>query len=188
MQTITTIVMFILRLTVLAMNTNSIKLGTGVTNPYTRNIAVTASSIASINEISGGRAILGLGPGDKATFDAMGIEWEKPLTTTKESIQALRSFLEGKKVTMNGDVVKFSGAKMAFKTGNTYLHGCTGSKDAGTCRQVADRVLINASIQGISKKRLNRYQQVQRKLVATQRILMLQHMHVSLLTRMRQKQ
>jgi 5,10-methylenetetrahydromethanopterin reductase len=28
-------------LTVLAMNTNSIKLGTGVTNPYTRNIAVT---------------------------------------------------------------------------------------------------------------------------------------------------
>jgi len=133
-------------LTVLAMNTNSIKLGTGVTNPYTRNIAVTASSIASINEISGGRAILGLGPGDKATFDAMGIAWDKPLTTTKESIQALRSFFEGKKVTMDGEVVKFSGAKMAFKAGNVPIYmGAQGPKMLELAGEVADGVLINAS-------------------------------------------
>ncbi|MCC7575352.1 MAG: 5,10-methylenetetrahydromethanopterin reductase [Methanomethylovorans sp.] len=133
-------------LTVLAMNTNSIKLGTGVTNPYTRNIAVTASSIASINEISGGRAILGLGPGDKATFDAMGIAWDKPLTTTKESIQALRSFFEGKKVTMDGEAVKFSGAKMAFKAGNVPIYmGAQGPKMLELAGEVADGVLINAS-------------------------------------------
>lgn len=64
-------------LAILALATSRVMLGTGVTNPYTRNVAVTASSIASINEISGGRAILGIGPGDKATFD-MGIAWEKP--------------------------------------------------------------------------------------------------------------
>lgn len=133
-------------LAVLAMNTNSIKLGTGVTNPYTRNIAVTASSIASINEISGGRAIIGLGPGDKATFDAMGIEWEKPLTTTKESIQALRSFFEGKKVTMSGEIVKFGGAKMAFKAGNIPIYmGAQGPKMLELAGEVADGVLINAS-------------------------------------------
>jgi 5,10-methylenetetrahydromethanopterin reductase len=133
-------------LTVLAMNTNSIKLGTGVTNPYTRNIAVTASSIASVNEISGGRAILGLGPGDKATFDAMGISWDKPLTTTKESIQALRSFFEGKKVNMAGEAVKFSGAKMAFKAGNIPIYmGAQGPKMLELAGEVADGVLINAS-------------------------------------------
>ncbi len=70
-------------LTVLALNTNSIKIGSGVTNSYTRNPAITASSIASIAEISGGRAVLGLGPGDKATFDAMGIAWEKLLQPQK---------------------------------------------------------------------------------------------------------
>src|SRR3990170_4648089 len=37
-------------LAVLALNTNRIKLGTGVTNPYTRNIAITAQSIGAINE------------------------------------------------------------------------------------------------------------------------------------------
>jgi 5,10-methylenetetrahydromethanopterin reductase len=128
------------------MNTNSIKLGTGVTNPYTRTIAVTASSIASINEISGGRAILGLGPGDKATFDAMGITWDTPLTTTKESIQALRSFFEGKKVDVSGEVVKFSGAKMAFKAGNVPIYmGAQGPKMLELAGEVADGVLINAS-------------------------------------------
>jgi len=133
-------------LAVLAMNTNRIKLGTGVTNPYTRNIAVTASSIASINEISGGRAILGLGPGDKATFDAMGISWDKPLTTTKESIQALRTFFEGKKVSVSGEAVKFSGAKMAFKAGNVPVYmGAQGPKMLELAGEVADGVLINAS-------------------------------------------
>lgn len=133
-------------LTVLAMNTNRIKLGTGVTNPYTRNIAITASSIASINEISSGRAILGLGPGDKATFDAMGISWEKPLSTTKESIEALRSFFDGKKVTMDGETVKFGGAKMAFKAGKIPIYmGAQGPKMLELAGEVADGVLINAS-------------------------------------------
>jgi 5,10-methylenetetrahydromethanopterin reductase len=133
-------------LAVLAMNTNSIKLGTGVSNPYTRNAAVTASSIASINEISGGRAILGLGPGDKATFDAMGISWDKPLTTTRESIAAVRSFCAGEKVNMDGEMVKFSGAKMAFKAGNIPIYmGAQGPKMLELAGEVADGVLINAS-------------------------------------------
>ncbi|WP_406660076.1 5,10-methylenetetrahydromethanopterin reductase [Methanolobus sp. ZRKC3] len=133
-------------LAVLAQNTNSIKLGTGVTNPYTRNAAITASSIASINEISGGRAILGLGPGDKATFDAMGISWDKPLTTTRESIAAVRSFCAGEKVNQAGEMVKFSGAKMAFKAGNVPIYmGAQGPKMLELAGEVADGVLINAS-------------------------------------------
>lgn len=133
-------------LAVLALNTNKIKLGTGVTNPYTRNIAITASSIAAINEISGGRAILGLGPGDKATFDAMGIAWNKPLVTSKESIQALREFFAGKKVNLSGEMVKIAGAKMAFKAGKIPIYlGAQGPKMLELAGEVADGVLINAS-------------------------------------------
>lgn len=130
----------------LAMNTNTIKLGTGVTNPYTRNAAITASSIGSVNEISGGRAILGIGPGDKATFDAMGISWDKPLSTTKETIEALRGFFGGKKVEMDGNMIKFGGAKMAFKTGDVPIYmGAQGPKMLELAGEVADGVLINAS-------------------------------------------
>ncbi|HII03026.1 TPA: 5,10-methylenetetrahydromethanopterin reductase [Methanosarcinaceae archaeon] len=133
-------------LAVLALNTNSIKIGSGVTNSYTRNPAITASSIGAVNEISGGRAILGLGPGDKATFDAMGVEWVKPLATTREAIQALRGFFAGEKVSMDGEVVKFGGAKLAFKTGNVPIYmGAQGPKMLELAGEVADGVLINAS-------------------------------------------
>lgn len=133
-------------LAVLALNTNTIKLGSGVTNPYTRNAAVTASSIGAINEISGGRAILGIGPGDKATFDAMGIGWDKPLSTSRESMEILRGFFAGKKVSYDGEMVKMGGAKLAFNTGNIPIYlGAQGPKMLELAGAAADGVLINAS-------------------------------------------
>ena len=53
-------------LTLAANATERIRLGPGVTNPATRHPAVTAGSIASIQSISGGRAVLGIGRGDSA--------------------------------------------------------------------------------------------------------------------------
>ena len=49
-----------------AMATTTLKLGTGVTNPVTRHPAVTASAIASLQAISNGRAVLGIGRGDSS--------------------------------------------------------------------------------------------------------------------------
>ncbi|HTR88209.1 MAG TPA: LLM class flavin-dependent oxidoreductase [Reyranella sp.] len=46
--------------------TKTLGLGTGVTNSVTREAAVTASSITSVQRVSGGRAVLGIGRGDSA--------------------------------------------------------------------------------------------------------------------------
>jgi 5,10-methylenetetrahydromethanopterin reductase len=55
-------------LVVAAMSTSRIGLGTGVTNAVTRHPSVTANAIAALDEISRGRAILGLGAGDSALY------------------------------------------------------------------------------------------------------------------------
>src|SRR5512139_2931545 len=55
-------------LTVAALNTSRIRLGPLVTNPLTRHPVVTASAISSVDELSGGRALLGLGSGDSAIY------------------------------------------------------------------------------------------------------------------------
>ena len=55
-------------LVVAAMNTSRVGLGTGVTNAVTRHPTITANAIAAIDEISRGRAILGLGAGDSALY------------------------------------------------------------------------------------------------------------------------
>ncbi|CAN7253238.1 LLM class flavin-dependent oxidoreductase [Phenylobacterium sp. LjRoot219] len=49
-----------------AMVTERIKLATGVTNSLTRHPAVTAAAIATVHDLSGGRAVLGIGRGDSA--------------------------------------------------------------------------------------------------------------------------
>jgi 5,10-methylenetetrahydromethanopterin reductase len=55
-------------LTLAALNTTRVRLGPLVTNPLTRHLVVTASAIASIDELSGGRAMLGIGSGDSAIY------------------------------------------------------------------------------------------------------------------------
>lgn len=54
------------RMGVWAVATNRLKLSTGVTNPVTRHPAVLAACVASVQAVSGGRAVLGIGRGDSA--------------------------------------------------------------------------------------------------------------------------
>src|SRR5688572_8328676 len=77
-------------LTVAALNTKRIKLATGVTNPITRHPTVTANAIASINEISGGRAFLGLGGGISSVW-TMGVKTQ-PLRDVREMVGFLRKY------------------------------------------------------------------------------------------------
>jgi 5,10-methylenetetrahydromethanopterin reductase len=56
-------------LTLVAANTSRVQFGPGVTNPVTRHPAVAASSIATLQEYSGGRAVFGIGTGDSAVHN-----------------------------------------------------------------------------------------------------------------------
>ncbi|MBZ3936044.1 5,10-methylenetetrahydromethanopterin reductase [Methanimicrococcus blatticola] len=140
-------------ISVLALATNKIKIGAGVTNPYTRSPVVTAASIASVNEIAGGRAILGIGPGDKMTFEALGLAGEKPLTAVRETAEVVRELLTGKKVSFDGDTVKLKNAKLDFadpkKTGvdmNIPIYiGAQGPKMLEMAGAIGDGILINGS-------------------------------------------
>ena len=84
-------------LALIAAETSTIKLGPGVTNPYVRSPAISASALATIDELSDGRATFGIGPGDKATFDALGIEWTKPVSTVKQAIADVKALTAGEK-------------------------------------------------------------------------------------------
>ena len=75
-------------LIVAALNTSRIGLGTGVTNAVTRHPTVTANAIAAVDEISHGRAILGLGAGDSALY-GIGLKPQK-LAEVEAAIEYFR--------------------------------------------------------------------------------------------------
>ncbi len=87
-------------LTLMVGVTERMRLGTCVTNPATREPSVTASTLAVLDELSGGRMDLGIGRGDSARR-VLG----KPPTTMKtleEAITVIRDLVEGRPVTYEG--------------------------------------------------------------------------------------
>jgi len=135
-------------LTRIAEETEQIRLGPGVTNPYTIEPAQTASAIATISELSDGRAVLGIGPGDKTTLDALGLEWNKPLTRTREAIEIIRDLIAGERVSTE-DMEKFNlkGAKLNFKPEAEIpiFIGAQGPNMLKMAGKNGEGILINAS-------------------------------------------
>ena len=95
-------------LTLIGAATESLRLGTCVTNPATRDITVTASSLATLNEITGGRMDLGIGRGDSARR-VMG---KKPTTVAymEECCRIVRSLTAGEKITLDGTEIQMDWA------------------------------------------------------------------------------
>ena len=81
----------------IAARTERIRLGPGVTDPYTRHPAITAAAIATFDEMCGGRARLGLGVGGQG-FRELGIDRPRPITTLRETVSMVRALLRGRTI------------------------------------------------------------------------------------------
>ena len=91
-------------LTLMTQATTTMRFGTCVTNPATREPSVTASTLAILNELSGGRMDLGIGRGDSARR-LLG----KPPTSMKDLEQAvhvIRALVEGRSIEFEGTMLE----------------------------------------------------------------------------------
>lgn len=83
-------------LTLCARETSRIRIGTLVTNPVTRHPTVTASAFATLNEISGGRMVLGIAKGDSATR-VIG-ERQATMAEFKSGVRLIQRLMNGETV------------------------------------------------------------------------------------------
>jgi probable F420-dependent oxidoreductase len=76
--------------------TATIRLGTGIVNPYTRGISVLAQHAAALADLSEGRFVLGLGSSSNVIVERWnGVPFVKPLSAVREAVQTLRPVLAG---------------------------------------------------------------------------------------------
>ncbi|HEU5089404.1 MAG TPA: LLM class flavin-dependent oxidoreductase [Roseiflexaceae bacterium] len=80
-----------------AIATSRIKLGTCIVNPYTCHPAEIAMQAAALDELSGGRLLLGLAAGASDFLGWVGIPHLHPLATTAEAIRTLRALFRGQR-------------------------------------------------------------------------------------------
>jgi 5,10-methylenetetrahydromethanopterin reductase len=96
--------------------TSTLRVGTGITNPYTRHPATTAATTATLDELSNGRAFLGIGAGGSLTLDPLGLERKNPVGTVRAVMEACRRLMDGETVTMSGPGFELVDAHLGFPT------------------------------------------------------------------------
>ena len=68
-----------------------LRLGVGVTDTGRRNPAVTAQAAATLHLLTRGRAILGIGPGEREGNEPYGVDWSKPVARFEEAMATIRA-------------------------------------------------------------------------------------------------
>jgi alkanesulfonate monooxygenase SsuD/methylene tetrahydromethanopterin reductase-like flavin-dependent oxidoreductase (luciferase family) len=103
-------------LTQIALATNTIKFGTGIAPVFGRSPAVLAMTAATLDELSGGRMIIGLGTsGSRVIEHWHGEKFEKPLQRLKEYCEIINLIMTGEKVFYEGEIFKLQrGFKLLF--------------------------------------------------------------------------
>ena len=132
----------------LAAVTQDMKLGLGVANPYTRNPALLAMASATLDRISGGRFLLGLGRSERSVIqDRMGISYSNPRSTMQEAVSIIRDLLAGRRVTSTDGRFRLENVHLETKPVQTnppiYL-AAIGPKALRLAGAIADGVLLNA--------------------------------------------
>lgn len=109
-------------LTAIGEATSEVKIGPGITNPYTRHPGVTAGAIASLDEFTGGRAFLGLGAGGGLSLGPLAMARRYPVRAARDMISALRALWAGETVNRERAPVVFCEARLVNPRPGIEIH------------------------------------------------------------------
>ena len=126
------------QLSLAAQTTTRLRLGTGVTNPFTRDVAVTATAFATLQAESKGRAVCGIGRGDSSAAHI----GRRNATTAelRTFVERMRAYQRGETVDRNGTPSKLRWLDSVEVAPVPIDIACTGPKTIEMAVDVADRV------------------------------------------------
>ena len=91
--------------TEMALQTSRIAIGTNIVSIFTRTPTLLAMGAITLDEISGGRFVLGIGPGGtELVRDGHGLLFEKPLQRASEAVDIIRTLVTGERLTYPGKI------------------------------------------------------------------------------------
>lgn len=142
---------------IVASHTERIQIGLDATDPYRRNVVVTAHATATLDVLTNGRVIFGIGRGTEELIEAMGIEQKNPPQALREGIEVIYRLLAGEEVTYEGECVRTNKARLTVKPVQERIPlVITGGhpEDVALAGEVADGLLMwSGSLQSIRSMR-----------------------------------
>jgi 5,10-methylenetetrahydromethanopterin reductase len=129
--------------------TERIKVGSGVVNTWTRNVALLAATFATLDDLAPGRVILGVGAWWDPLASKVGIDRRRPLLAMRETVEVVRRLLAMERVTFHGEFVHLDDVEIDVVHGDRsprdvpiYI-GATGMKMMGLAGEIGDGALLN---------------------------------------------
>jgi 5,10-methylenetetrahydromethanopterin reductase len=129
-------------LTLAAARSTRLVLGTAVTNPASRHPAITAAAAATLDEVSGGRMVLGIGAGDRPLL-ALGLR-PSPLADVEAAVSGMRRLWRGETVDLEAAGFRLRGAHLRFpaRAEIPVYVSASGPKTLERAGQIADGVIL----------------------------------------------
>jgi 5,10-methylenetetrahydromethanopterin reductase len=129
--------------------TDTIKIGSGVVDCWSRNPARLAAMFSTLDDLAPGRTILGIGAWWDPLAAKVGIDRARPLTVMREIVTAVRALLHNETVTMDGVYVHLDGVELDYvyqerraKDVPIYI-GATGMQMMELTGEIADGCVLN---------------------------------------------
>lgn len=129
--------------------TDTLKVGSGVINNWTRNIGLLAATFLTLDDLAPGRIICGIGAWWDPLAKNVGIERRKPLTAMRETVEVLRRLLNMERVTFHGEFHHVGGIELDVVHGRReprhvpIMIGATGDKMMELTGEIADGAVLN---------------------------------------------
>jgi 5,10-methylenetetrahydromethanopterin reductase len=129
----------------IARATDEVRLGPGITNPFETHPVTLASRMATLDELSGGRGVFGVGAGDTSTLENLGYGDERPLRRVLETMQVARRLWDGERVDHDGTFEAVdAGLNYEARSMPVYV-GAQGPDMTRMAAKYADGVLFNGA-------------------------------------------
>ena len=129
--------------------TETIRIGSGVVDCWTRNPARLASTFSTLDDLAPGRIILGIGAWWEPLATKVGVNRHRPLKAMRETVEACRTLLADETVTYDGEFVHLDGVELDYvyqerrpKDVPIYI-GATGDRMLELTGEIADGVVLN---------------------------------------------
>lgn len=133
--------------------TNSLKVGSGVINNWTRNIGLLASTFLTLDDLAPDRIICGIGAWWDPLARNVGIDRRKPLTAMRETVTVLRRLLNMERVSFDGEFVHVSGIELDVVHGRReprnvpIMIGATGDNMMELTGEISDGAVLNYCVE-----------------------------------------
>jgi probable F420-dependent oxidoreductase len=132
-----------------ALQSKRIVLGTGITSVFVRTAPTIAMAAATVDDVSGGRHILGIGSSHRVQVEGEhGIPYSKPLTRTRETVELIRALLHDGRAAYNGQTFSIDNFELWFKPYRPTLPiyiSAVFPKMVALCGEIADGIILTRS-------------------------------------------